>query len=288
MRRLKLLKSLLIALLLVIPPHTNITSASSNLELNFEDTTVNTTTGSSFSVPVFLKSTASQVRAVDIVIDFDTTKVNVTDFSNSVSGSNLRFVFPTDSNGNPTKSTLMSNANSTGKIRFSYATYNRTNGTVLSPITFNSRLAMITFTAISTGSTTLTFSYLANQSSLDTNIVSSQNPPTDLIASQSDLISAIINISTPITPTPTLTPTSTLTPTITPTTTTIPSPTQSQQTKRKRFGDLNNNGVVDISDISILATYWNSRIDTADVNCDTYVNLTDLSIIAVNWGKSSD
>lgn len=54
----------------------------------------------------------------------------------------------------------------------------------------------------------------------------------------------------------------------------------------KTVGDLNGNSVVDISDLSILATYWNSTNPSADMNNDGIVNISDLSILAFNWLKT--
>lgn len=54
----------------------------------------------------------------------------------------------------------------------------------------------------------------------------------------------------------------------------------------KTVGDLDGNTVVDISDLSILATYWNTTNPAADMNNDGVVNISDLSILAFNWLKT--
>lgn len=59
--------------------------------------------------------------------------------------------------------------------------------------------------------------------------------------------------------------------------------------KRKSFlksvADFNLDGKVDISDLSILASYWSQNNVIADANGDGNVTLQDLSILASNWQK---
>lgn len=54
----------------------------------------------------------------------------------------------------------------------------------------------------------------------------------------------------------------------------------------RRKGDFNLNGVVDLSDLSILASYWNQSNSVADANDDNFTNISDLSILAFNWLQS--
>jgi len=51
-------------------------------------------------------------------------------------------------------------------------------------------------------------------------------------------------------------------------------------------GDLNNDNVVDLSDISILAAKWHTSDASADINTDGIVDLTDLSILVTNFWKT--
>lgn len=84
-------------------------------------------------------------------------------------------------------------------------------------------------------------------------------------------------------PTPTPTPTPSPTDTPTPTTT----PTENPQCSvRKTQGDTNCDGQVNLTDLSVLAFYWNQNNTQADFNGDNIVNLSDLSILAFNWGKN--
>lgn len=52
-------------------------------------------------------------------------------------------------------------------------------------------------------------------------------------------------------------------------------------------GDLNGDGVVNITDLSILLSAWGSTNSTADLNSDGVVNITDLSMLLSNWGGTA-
>jgi len=79
------------------------------------------------------------------------------------------------------------------------------------------------------------------------------------------------------TPTPTPTPTSTTTPTPTPTITPTPTPTPTGNP-----ADLNNDGKVNVFDLSILLSHWGSS-GTGDVDGNGTVNVFDLSRLLSAW-----
>lgn len=54
----------------------------------------------------------------------------------------------------------------------------------------------------------------------------------------------------------------------------------------KSKADFNSDGIVDLSDLSILAQYWQKSSPLGDANNDGIVDLSDLSILAQNWQKS--
>lgn len=83
---------------------------------------------------------------------------------------------------------------------------------------------------------------------------------------------------TPLPPTPSPTPTSQPTPTPVPPT---PTPTKTQAQR----ADFNNNGRVEIQDLSYLLSRWGSNDLTADLNNDGKISTFDLSILLTNWGK---
>jgi endoglucanase len=51
-------------------------------------------------------------------------------------------------------------------------------------------------------------------------------------------------------------------------------------------GDLNNDGVVNIFDLSIMLSDWGTNNATADLNHDGTVNIFDLSILLSHWGET--
>jgi hypothetical protein len=52
-------------------------------------------------------------------------------------------------------------------------------------------------------------------------------------------------------------------------------------------GDLNNDGTVNVFDLSILLSDWGTNNATADINKDGTVNIFDLSILLSNWGLTA-
>jgi hypothetical protein len=52
-------------------------------------------------------------------------------------------------------------------------------------------------------------------------------------------------------------------------------------------GDLNQDGVVNVSDLSILLSDWGTSNATADINHDGTVNVLDLSILLAHWGQTA-
>ncbi len=51
-------------------------------------------------------------------------------------------------------------------------------------------------------------------------------------------------------------------------------------------GDLNCDGIVDLTDFSIIMYYWGTNNAAADINNDKLVDLTDFSIIMYYWGSA--
>jgi hypothetical protein len=64
--------------------------------------------------------------------------------------------------------------------------------------------------------------------------------------------------------------------------------TTTPPTTTTTLGDLNGDGTVNATDLSILLSNWGKTSATAaqgDLNGDGTVNATDLSILLSNWGK---
>lgn len=104
------------------------------------------------------------------------------------------------------------------------------------------------------------------------------------------------NTPTPTIPVATATPTRTPTPTVTPTRTPTPSPTQTPTpspsptntptpTTIVKVGDLNNDGQINIFDLSILLSNFNTTNSVADINRDGQVNIFDLSSLLSRFGQ---
>jgi chitodextrinase len=55
-------------------------------------------------------------------------------------------------------------------------------------------------------------------------------------------------------------------------------------TQIAKVGDLNGDNLVNITDLSILLSDWNTSNPVADINHDGIVNIIDLSILLSNWG----
>jgi subtilisin family serine protease len=56
-------------------------------------------------------------------------------------------------------------------------------------------------------------------------------------------------------------------------------------TPKRKIGDLNSDGKINIRDLSILISKWGARRSVADINGDGRVNIRDLSILLSRWGK---
>jgi uncharacterized protein (TIGR03790 family) len=52
-------------------------------------------------------------------------------------------------------------------------------------------------------------------------------------------------------------------------------------------GDINFDGMVGISDLSMVLSNWNKYVDQGDLDGDRFVGLQDLNILLNNWGKSA-
>jgi chitodextrinase len=64
-----------------------------------------------------------------------------------------------------------------------------------------------------------------------------------------------------------------------------PAGTLTAATVTAKIGDLNGDNQVNITDLSIFLSNWNTSSATADLNHDGTVNIIDLSILLSNWGS---
>ena len=86
-----------------------------------------------------------------------------------------------------------------------------------------------------------------------------------------------------VVPSPTPTPSATPTPTSSPAATTAPF---ASTAPKKIIGDLNDDGKVDIYDLSILLSAWKKSNIKYDLSANGVVDIFDLSILLSNWGKT--
>lgn len=86
------------------------------------------------------------------------------------------------------------------------------------------------------------------------------------------------NTPTPMAPTATNTPTQTLTPTPIP-------PTATNTLIPSKLGDLNGDNQVNLTDLSILLSNYNTTNSIGDINKDGRVNIFDLSILLSNYNR---
>lgn len=111
----------------------------------------------------------------------------------------------------------------------------------------------------------------------------------------SDILTINAPTPTPVptpTPTPIVIPTPTLepTPVPTPVPTVLPTPSATPVSTATpmpgKVGDLNNDNKVNVIDLSMLLSKWNStEVTNADLNNDGRVNVIDLSMMLSQWGK---
>lgn len=143
---------------------------------------INATSGTEFQVPVTLATGGTAVRGVDTVMTFDATKLTVTGILPTAQAStSFKTFVPVDANNNFDVTTVMNNANATGKIEFGAVTYdfaaNQAAPTYGLTAAYNGTtiLATVKFTpkaVSSTTNTTIAFTFdPANASTVDSNIV---------------------------------------------------------------------------------------------------------------------
>ncbi|MCL4366621.1 DUF5060 domain-containing protein, partial [Patescibacteria group bacterium] len=183
--------------------------------------------GQNFTVPVTINTDGVGIRGVDVILNFDTSKLSLVSITPTVSGTSLSTVIPVDSNGNFNSAQVITNANQNGTIEFGAIAFNWANSSVTSAFNGTAQIANLTFQSLATGSASVNFNYTPGATT-DTNLVQDANPPTELLTTAGQVTNLTVTIAsgsaTP-TPGPTATPTPVPAPTSTPTPTPIPTPT---------------------------------------------------------------
>lgn len=282
--------------------------------------------GSPFNTFVILNpNVGNVVDAMDLVIEYDSYKLEVQDVDPQTSGVQIQEgnMFGTYV-GNKVDACGSTNPNQRGKITLGGVSYNPSLLPTPPPhgsITQSGTFAIISFKPIAQGTANVGFDFTPN-STTDSNVVESKTAQ-DILA---QVTNASFNIQPgqPL-PTPTLCPSVTVTPTPAPTSTVTPTPTPTPIVSPRvtpsltppRFTptptptptptvglgctqpdwDLDCDGLVCGRDASVLVSNWNkgpafvcpqSRPDCSpDFNGDNIVNGADASKLVANWSVGS-
>lgn len=244
------------------------------------------------TITIALNPANLPVVGTDLNVEFDRNVFTLTDIQPNTASGFKTFVPLVTNTSTFDKSTVMTNANSTGVIKFGAAAFdfNAAGGPAVDiPVSTNvtnlSRLVLQVKPTVTTNtSSTIKFTYLTptnndptqpqNRKTTDTNVViantGSVNPPEDVLAAPSPLALTINAAPTPtntlvptptstVAPTPTKTPTPTATKTPTPTTTQSPTPTNTP-TPGPKPGDADGDNDVDIVDFGVWLTYFQQTV----------------------------
>lgn len=288
-------------------------------------TPIYTVGGPPFSSFVILNpNTGNIVDAVDLVMEYDSSKLEVVDLDPQSPGTQILpgNLFGTYV-GNQVDACGSTNPNQRGKITLGGVAYNSSLLPTPPPhgsVTRIGTLAIIVFKPVAQGTANVSFDFTLN-STTDANIVESKTAQ-DILAQVANASFNILPgaaLPTP-TPCPAVTPTNTPPPTPTPTGVTTPTPTTTPRltptptvtlpltptptpTPTPRAGctqpdwDLDCDGLVCGRDASVLVSNWDkgpayicpaSRPDcNPDFNNDGVVNGADASKLVANWSVGS-
>jgi hypothetical protein len=255
--------------------------------------------------------TSNKVTGVDVIIQFDKAKLQLTAIT-PITSHTLKTFLPLTATDTFNSASVIASANSTGKLIFSAVAFDTSTklNTAVRTTVFD--LATITFKAIALGATTV--SYVHTTGNNDTNIAGLDSV-NDISTSASPVTITVVNppTNTPIPPTATKTPTpvpptptkiSTPTPTKTPTpiptniptaTVTLVPPTATSipftPTPTPRDpGDVDGSGLVNSLDLTILLSQFGKSVPRntgGDFNGDGLVTLADLTALLANFGKTN-
>ena len=107
------------------------------------------------------------------------------------------------------------------------------------------------------------------------------SPAADTSSGASMLADSVSAYTMGASPTPTPTATTTATPTVAPTPTPVRTPTPT--VSPALVDDINNDGLVNVVDLSLLLAKWGSTTAADDLNHDGTVNVIDLSLLLSHW-----
>lgn len=247
---------------------------------------ITTGIGSIFEVPIMLDANGNTVIGVDVVINFDQSKLTLQDIIPKPENSALKTFAPIDASHNFDKRLV--EANASGVIEFGAVAFDLAGGQPLSgfngTLGQDNPLAVLQFEALGAGQTNVTFDFTEG-STTDSNMVSED--ATDLLGDVQNLVLTVLGPTS----TPTLEPTQepTVSPTLPPASPT-PTPVPSE---RPGPGDINDDSVVNVFDLGIFSgNYGKTGITTvspvnerrSDMDGDGDVDVFDLGMFAGLYG----
>ena len=140
--------------------------------LSLSPATVNVTVNNNFNVKVVLNTGGSDVVAVDCILNFDVSKLEVVNVSANTT-TNFKTFVPVKSDGSFDVDRVKQTANSTGKIELGCVTFDWGSESITNPVNgSNVELVTITYKAKATGECDITFVYEGSGKTTDSNVVS--------------------------------------------------------------------------------------------------------------------
>ncbi len=145
----------------------------------------------SIDLPIVLNTDAAVIGAVDVSLTFDPAMMLLADITPGATGTSLKTFVPVNSTYAFDVATVVSLANSTGKIAFGAATFDPATQSPTAGYAGTTELALLHFTARQGGRTAVTFNIGASTAST---IVQESNPPQNLLTQPAQATNAIVDI----------------------------------------------------------------------------------------------
>jgi len=226
---LSILVAALIASILLTKKNQDIrrSAANKSVSLYFSPDHLNSlSVGGRFNIRVILSANQKKIVGVDLALNFDKNKLELTNITPGKISS-LQTFLPVRTNGSFDKQSVIDQANKLGKIRFGVIAFNWQEKQFTHPETsLVNPLTTLTFKLKKNLDTTISFDFHPGKTT-DSNVVGEAG--NDLLADVNS-VNLIANHRQTVTPTPTIATTVTLTATLTPTITPTFAPGQSSNT----------------------------------------------------------
>lgn len=231
-----------------IPPTATPTPTPVADTLYFIPTTISTTVGQTFSIDSTVSPGSDQITAIEIHVTFDPTVLQ------------LNSITPSSNFSQTLQKAIIDNSAGTGSIIVGVSA-----GQPVVPIIAVSNAAVFDFATIAASagtSVSYTSSTIATALNSQTNVLKTLNPASVVIVAPTNILpSSSSNQSSR----------------------SSNNSNTSNSSSSSKIGDLNNDGKVNIFDLSIFLSRWLTGDSTADLNHSGKVDIFDLSILLANW-----